>query len=62
MGDVKDVVFITVVLMLNAVPGFVEEYRADKSRAALRTMSTATARPLAHDRPTPRPRSAHPLH
>ena len=50
VGDVKDVVVITVVLVLNAVLGFVQEYRADKSLEALRSMLTATARVRRDDR------------
>ena len=44
VGDLKDVVVITVVLLLNAVLGFVQEHRADQSLAALRSMLTPTAR------------------
>ena len=44
VGDIKDVVVITVVLVLNAALGFIQEYRADKSLAALRSMLSATAR------------------
>ncbi len=44
VGDLKDVVVITVVLLLNAVLGFVQEHRADQSLAALRSMLTPTTR------------------
>ncbi|MEZ5179134.1 MAG: cation-transporting P-type ATPase [Acidimicrobiales bacterium] len=45
VGDLKDVVVISVVLLLNAVLGFVQEHRADQSLAALRSMLTPTTRP-----------------
>ncbi len=44
VGDVKDATVITVVLVLNAVLGFIQENRAEKSLAALRSMLVATAR------------------
>jgi Ca2+-transporting ATPase len=44
VGDLKDVVVITVVLLLNAILGFVQEHRADQSLAALRSMLTPTTR------------------
>jgi Ca2+-transporting ATPase len=43
VGDLKDTVVIGVVLVLNAVLGFVQEHRAERSLAALRQMLVATA-------------------
>jgi len=44
VGDLKDTVVIAVVLLVNAVLGFVQENRAERSLAALRQMLVATAR------------------
>lgn len=44
IGDLKDAVVIAVVVLLNAGLGFSQEYRADRSLAALRRMLVATAR------------------
>ena len=50
VGDLKDVLVITVVLVLNGVLGFLQEYRADRSLAALQSMLTPTARAVRDDR------------
>jgi Ca2+-transporting ATPase len=44
VGDLKDTVVIAVVLAANAVLGFLQEHRAERSLAALRKMVVATAK------------------
>jgi Ca2+-transporting ATPase len=44
VGDFKDTVVIALVLVGNAVLGFVQEHRAERSLAALRQMLVATAK------------------
>ena len=43
VGDIEDTVVIAVVLVFNALLGFVQEHRAERSMAALRRMLEATA-------------------
>ena len=44
MGDMVDAVVILVIVLLNALLGFSQEYKAEKSMLALKKMSVITAR------------------
>lgn len=44
VGDLKDAVVISVVVLINAVLGFVQEHRAEQALSALRNMLTPIAR------------------
>ena len=46
IGDLKDTVVILAIVLLNGVIGFIQEYRAERAMAALKEMTSPTARVL----------------
>ena len=46
VGDLGDTLFIVIIVILNAVIGFIQEYRAERAMAALKQMAEASAQVL----------------
>ena len=51
VGDLKDTVVIAAIVLLNAVLGFLQEYRAERAMAALRALAAPAATVLRDGRP-----------
>jgi len=57
LGDVTDTVIILSIIIINAVVGFIQEYRAEKAMEALKQMAATNARILREGKATDTPAS-----
>ena len=51
LGEMTDTIIILVIIVLNAVVGFIQEYRAEKAMEALKKMTIAQAQVLRENKP-----------